>query len=596
LPTNFYDTTSHEVRFVTLCHPKSRLFLTDTQPMNSAISDEFHDPGQPNLQIALDDALRAGAIPANRVAGIRAAVAAFARLMKRSADQLPAHQGFVIQQLRRLRRGPTGLALKTLSNTRCNLLYLIKAACGRGPRSVLPLSEDWAQFRRALGHGPAWWSLSRLGGFSSRKGTSPSDVGDAHIKKFAAALWLSSEVADPDGHARRVIRIWSKVAVAYPALRLQPLTLPPQKRRRWTLSETAFPQSFCTDVEAWFQRLTSNDPFSPRPLRPLRPSTIRTRKHQLYKAASALVLSGHPIERIRSLADLVTVEAFQSLLRHLLERQGRKATEALHGLAGGLLAVARHHVEVDAKTDAQLARVVKNLDVGAMGFRSRTRTRLMEFEDDRRVAALLQLPARLLAEAKAANRARRRQQLAEMAIAIETLIFAPMRIANLTSIRLGVTLRRVALGRKRRWVISIPADQVKNRTELSYELPNDSHDLIEKALALYGQPDGWLFPGRKSGPKAASLLSGQIKRTVESRVGVAFHTHMFRALAGYLHLRENPNGFEAVRAILGNRDDNVVRNNYAFLAERSLIANAQASIDKTRARLVPPSKDERKDV
>ena len=562
----------------------------------TTIYDDFRDPGQPNLRLALDGALRAGGIPANRVAGVRAAVAAFARLMQRSADQLPAHQGFVIQQMRRLRRAPTGLSPKTLSNTRSNLLYLIKAACGRGPRSALPLSQGWVQFRAALDQGPAWWSLSRLGGFSSRRGVAPPAVCDGHLEAFAEALRRSGEVADPLGDVRRVMRVWNRAAAAYPALRLQSLTLPSQKRIRWTLPETAFPKSFCTDVEAWFRRLTSDDPFSTRPLRPLRPSTIRTRKHQLYKAASALVLSGHPIERIRSLADIVTIQAFQALLRHLLERQGRKATEALHGLAGGLLAVARHHVEVDKETEVRLATIVKNLNVGATGFRSKTRTRLMEFEDDRRVLALLQLPARLLAEAKAARRARRRQQLAEMAIAIEILIFAPMRIANLQSLQLGVSLRRVVFGHKRRWVISIPADQVKNRTELTFELPNDSDDLIEKTLALYGQPDGWMFPGRKPGPKVASLLSGQIKRTVESRVGVAFHTHMFRALAGYLHLRENPNGFEAVRAILGNRDDNVVRNNYAFLAERSLIANAQASISRTRARLVPPSKDERKDV
>jgi integrase len=120
--------------------------------------------------------------------------------------------------------------------------------------------------------------------------------------------------------------------------------------------------------------------------------------------------------------------------------------------------------------------------------------------------------------------------------------------------------------------------------------------MIEEALALYDQPDGWLFPGRGCRPKAASLLSRQIKRIVESRLGMPFHTHMFRALAGYLHLKENPNGFEAVRAILGNRDDNVIRKNYSFLAERSLIANAQAAIGKTRARLVPPTKDKRRDV
>jgi integrase len=140
-------------------------------------------------------------------------------------------------------------------------------------------------------------------------------------------------------------------------------------------------------------------------------------------------------------------------------------------------------------------------------------------------------------------------------------------------------------------LISIPASEVKNRTELTYELPKESHHVIDRALALYAYPDGWLFPGRGVGPKAVSLLSGQIKRTIQSRLGIAFHTHMFRALAGYLHLRENPNGFEAVRVLLGNRDDNVVRNNYAFLAERSLIAKAQATIARNRVRFeLPPMK------
>jgi integrase len=282
------------------------------------------------------------------------------------------------------------------------------------------------------------------------------------------------------------------------------------------------------------------------------------------------------------------------LLRYLLERQNRKSTEALHGLAGALLAVARHHVGVDPDSDARLARIVQNLDVETIGFRSKTRTRLMAFEDDRRVSALLHLPARLLAEAKASRSSRRRRQLCEVAIAIEILIFAPMRVGNLVSLRLGASLRRVVRGYEKYWLISIPAHEVKNRTELAFELPSGDHGLIEAALALYDQPDGWVFPGRGCHPKAASLLSMQVKRTVESRLGLAFHTHMFRAIAGYLHLKENPNGFEAVKAILGNRDDNVIRRNYSFLAERSLIANAQAAIGKTRARLLPPPQAKRK--
>jgi integrase len=563
--------------------------------MNANI-DEFHEPGQRNLLDVLTKGLREGAIPAARVARTRAAVAAFARLMERPASELPAHKGYVIQQMRRLRRRPTGLSPKTLSNTRSELLSLIEIVCGRGPRSVLTLSEPWRGFRTALEGAPAWWSLSRLAAFSSRRNVVPSAVNDAHLGRFGEALQRSGEVTDAIGHNRRVIRVWNKVAHDYPALRIVPLTLAPPRQNRWTLPETAFPNSFRADVDAWFLHLKSDDPLSSGPFRALRPSTVRTRRHQIFKAASALVLFGHPTEAVRTLADLVSVQAFQALLRYLLERQNRKSTEALHGLAGALLAVARHHVGVDKETEARLARIVKNLHVDAKGFRSKTRARLMAFEDDLHVSALLHLPARLFAEAKTARFPRRRKQLCELAIAIEILTFAPMRVANLVALRLGKTLRPVVRGHEKYWLISIPAHEVKNRTELSFELPSGDHGMIEAAIALYDQPDGWVFPGRGCRPKAASLLSRQIKRTIESRLGLPFHTHMFRAIAGYLHLKENPNGFEAVKAILGNRDDNVIRKNYSFLAERSLIANAQAAIGKTRARLAPPSKAKRRDV
>src|SRR5262245_15655064 len=563
----------------------------DTSPMTTIAA--FCDPAEPNLQALMDAALQNEKVLTRRGPRLRAAVAAFARLMGRPAGELPAHQGFIIQQMRRFRRKPTGLSPKTLSNTRSELLYLVKTGRGRGPRSSLLLSQEWAQFREALQRGPAWWPLSRLSGYSSRQEVVPSDVSDGHMAGFLEALQRSGEVADSEGHVRRVIRTWNRLAADNPALRISPLTLTPQQRSRWTLPEGAFLQSFRGDVEGWLRRVTSDDPFSSGPSRPLRPSTIRTRRHQIYKAASALVLSGHPAETVRSLADLVTPEAFQALLRHLLARQGGERTEALHSLAGGLLAVARHHVRVQKEAEVRLARIVKSLDIGADGFRSKTRQRLAVFEDDRHVFALLHLPTRLLAEAKTARSARHRKQLAEMAMAVEILLFAPMRVGNLVSLRMGATFRQIALGREKRWLISIPANEVKNRAELTYELPKDNYDLIEDALILYDQPEGWLFSGRAAVPKATSLLSAQIKRTVESCLGLAFHTHMFRAIAGYLHLKDNPNGFEAVRVILGNRDDRVIRNNYSFLAERPLIANAQASISQTRARLALRSKDKR---
>jgi hypothetical protein len=57
------------------------------------------------------------------------------------------------------------------------------------------------------------------------------------------------------------------------------------------------------------------------------------------------------------------------------------------------------------------------------------------------MSALLHLPARLFAEVTAAGPTRRRKQLGQMTIAIEILTFAPMRIANLVSLQLGVNFR-----------------------------------------------------------------------------------------------------------------------------------------------------------
>jgi hypothetical protein len=112
----------------------------------NAIMGELHDPSQPNLLDVLNKALRDGAIPAARIARARAAVAAFARLMHRPASELPGHKGYVIQQMRRLRRQPTGLSPKTLSNTRSELLYLVEIVCGRGRGPPSPSPKGGAVF------------------------------------------------------------------------------------------------------------------------------------------------------------------------------------------------------------------------------------------------------------------------------------------------------------------------------------------------------------------------------------------------------------------------------------------------------------------
>jgi integrase len=107
---------------------------------------------------------------------------------------------------------------------------------------------------------------------------------------------------------------------------------------------------------------------------------------------------------------------------------------------------------------------------------------------------------------------------------------------------------------------------------------------IQRALAFYEQRDGWLFPGMKGSHKDKGFLSKQIKQEVERRISTPFNTHMMRGLVATMQIRENDNGFEMARAMLGDRSDRVIRQHYTSTAEQHLIGKAQDTLQRVRVR------------
>lgn len=541
-----------------------------------------------SLAAALQAARDGGQVSSDRLARLAAAVRCFSRLAKAEPEALPAERRFIVERFQKLRRSVTGLSPKSLANAKSELLHLVGITAP--PRPARVLTAAWLDLRTAIGGGNDWWALTRLAAFASATDLEPAALTADDFDRFEAALEASGELPSARAHRRRAQNTINRIAEQCPDLKLRPAPVPaPLPRPRWSLPLERFPSNFQADLAGWIEHLGRDaDPLSDAEhRRALRPATIRHRQVQLQHAASALVLSGMPIEQVTGLDVLVQIENFQALMRHLLQRRGDQPSEALHGLAGALLAVARHWVKVDRVDAQRLARLVANLDVPVAGFRSKTRTRLEAFEDPRIHGALLHLPRRLLAEARSATSDRRRRHAAQMALAIEILTFAPLRLANLAQLRLGESFREVRQARGSRWLARFEPQTVKNRATLAFELPAESSSLVAEALRHSPPVDGWLFPGQ-SGAKGASCLGTQIKRTVERHVGVPFNVHLFRALAGLTHLRDNPDGFESVRALLGDRDDRVVREHYAFAAERHLIDHAQRSISRSRARLSPP--------
>jgi integrase len=172
-----------------------------------------------------------------------------------------------------------------------------------------------------------------------------------------------------------------------------------------------------------------------------------------------------------------------------------------------------------------------------------------------------------------------------MAIAIEILTMAPMRVSNLVNLDLDQNLTRTTPGGAMHIVIEPCA--VKNSEPLDYPLPPQSVELIEHYLQefrprLAPADSTALFPGRSGGPKGGNVFARQISDTIRSYTGMRINAHLFRHIAAKLYLDSNPGGYEVVRRVLGQRSINTTIRFYTGLETASAVRHFDATILKLR--------------
>jgi integrase len=559
-------------------------------PDTLASFDAFLNPALPSLSQVLAEFETLPDKTPSRKARVRTAVATVSRLFAKPADEIPASGVYMRQQFRRLQGAPTPLSAKSIANCKTELRYLLRTVVGKGPRSVLaPLSPEWAALRAAIPEGPLHWKLSRFMSYCSNAGRHPGDVQDELVNEFRGALKASADISRPEQHVRQAIKTWNRLAEEVGQWPNRTLSLPARRIQRWTIEPERFSQSFRDEVDNWQRGLAYIDPEAEEGrTRPLREESLKLHRHQVFKAASALVYTGRNIATIISLSDLVEMEAYRAILKFLRERQGGEPTTALLGLARTLKAIAKHQVGVDAERLAKMDHICKGYARDLEDHVPKTRPRMENFEDERLQAALLHLPERLLEEASNPKTSKAHARLlAQVAIAVEIEWYIPLRRWNLVALKLNDNIQPVTVRGQKRWLVRFERHQTKNRSLLVYELPAENVRRIERAMQLYEQPDGWLFPGTKGAHKEKSLFGTQIKQEVERRLGVPFNVHLFRSLVATLQIKDSANGFESARAMLGDRSDRVVRVNYTVTAERKLIEDAQNTIQKVRIRTAP---------
>jgi integrase len=432
--------------------------------------------------------------------------------------------------------------------------------------------------------------MSRSFRFLSELHVEPTTVTLEHFEKFRHSLQNDALIRNPNKTWRLAVGVWNSSKRRIPGWPNLEICLSP-RRDTYTLPWTTFPSSLKADAEAFLARMSGTDLLEETSCRPVRASTLDTRRRQLLTSASVLVHRGRDPSSIGSLADVVEFENFKEVLRFFTARRGNTSSTMIEHLARFLKSVARHWVEVDAAVLQKMSAVVKNLTVAHPGMTPKNRQRLSVFKDEENIYALLDLPQRLMRDARSGRYSMVRSAvLAQVAVAIELLLVRPLRIGNLSGLEL---YRHLIQTRTGSWYVAICEDEVKNEVHLEHEVPAESAKLLEQYLnefrPLLAKPgSAALFPGENGlGAKSKSTLAGQIKEKIHQYTGLRVNSHLFRHFAGFAHLRSHPGEYAVVAHVLGHKSLNTTKKYYTGMEAAAAFRHFDRTMMDLRNRARP---------
>ena len=523
-------------------------------------------PGPASTLAEVAAAVRTAGLAPHRTQDLIAALNTTARVLGRPLTDIPADPALLRRRLAEATPLAYGVNPRRWTNVRSLLAAALRLVGPLSPsrRSAAPLPPAWQALhgavRVAMTDQRRFSVLSRFLRFCAERGITPAQVDQATFDAYRS--WLTAGLRkNPEETYAALCRTWNRVANLvpdWPAFRV----VRASRRQTWTLPWSAFPAALQADVQhSWLDRLAGTDLTEDAAFAPVRPKTVQTRAYQLRTAASALVLSGRAADTITSLADLASLDSFKAVLRHLRQHHGGTATRPVVHLAMLLKSIARHRLKVSQETLDAMGAIIRRLsrESGAdrPGLTQTNRDRLQPFDDPAQRDALLHLPQRLMQVARTHKQPRQGARLAQTALAIELLLMAPLRIANLVALDTVRHLRRTRHSRHVSLVIE--AHEVKNAEPLEYPLPAESVALLDTYLRddrpLLAPPGSTaLFPGLTSRrPKHTSALRQQITQTIRRYTGLTIHPHLFRHIAAKLYLDQNPGAYEVVRRVFGHR-------------------------------------------
>jgi integrase len=517
---------------------------------------------------------RDASLPEPKREAWRCSIRRIANFLEREPAQLPARLLAMRFGIARLHHAQLGVSRKTLQNHLANLKAAIhqfssvERLSGRG----VALNAAWQALYEKLSAPRLRLGLAGFFRFCSANGVEPSSVSDATVETFVRYASEVQFTIKPRNLHKQVARCWGRARESVPEWPQIPLTLPDFRPKAISMPWDAFPRSLVEDVERYLALLSGDSILDEdAPDRACKPSTIATRRNYLRLAASAAVERSVPAETLRSLGDLVSPSTVRLILEHYLAKKDGKIVTFTIDMAERLCAIARVYVKAPETQIQALERYCAKLRKKRhVGLTEKNMAVIRTFKNPGNRARLKALPGRLFDEALAERDAPIQAAVkAQIALAIQILLIAPMRLANLAALNQEQNVVRVS-GTEPTYHLVIPPEEVKNEEPLEYPVPKVVNEMLRTYLAVFRPrlvptASPWLFPGESDGHKIKTTLSDQIIDRITKEIGIRVTPHQFRHLAAAFILEKDPANYEFVRRVLGHKNLQTTINFYIGL-------------------------------
>jgi hypothetical protein len=386
----------------------------------------------------------------------------FGKSTGRPLAVIPARYSAVRNDLANWHHAPCGLTPKTVMNHRSNvkraLLYLSQE---KGiPRHGAPLTGEREKLRAHIGDSLIRSRLSSFIRYCSANKISPEEVDETIVDRFLEYRNRCSKPAN-DAFRRLLARAWNANIGGIPQWPKQRLVEPPVKSVVETKWEK-FPKGLRRDVDRYLTGLTKiRKSRTGRHIKPLRLSTIHGRRAELQAAARLAVKTGIPIEKLDSLRSMLKPKVAEPILDAYWQKNGEKPKLYTIDLARRFVAIAK---ETKCLNDRDCEKLVGmwwrlNAERPEEGLTEKNLAFLRKVLTPGVWGRVVKLPFAMMEEARRQrNRPIRAAVIAQKAVAIAIEAVAPVRLANLTSIRLGTNLAKPDGPNSNYWLHFTPED------------------------------------------------------------------------------------------------------------------------------------------